>query len=124
MSSKPEFKKQYLQPIKCLPFSFQVEQLTKVADKELSFKELKTEATAYRKLELIKKAFSRLTNSDTFEIALEKFPDFTSNEALMKYSHLDFSSGSPTIFRSYCRQATAYARSGLTNSRSVSYRHH
>lgn len=67
--TKPEFKQQHLQP---MPIDFQIENLTKVVNLEFSLKELKVEAATYRKLELIKKTFCRLTNCDTFEIEISR----------------------------------------------------
>lgn len=47
-TSKPEFKQQYLQPIQCLPITFQVDILTKVLNTNISFKELKQQTADYR----------------------------------------------------------------------------
>lgn len=110
--AKPEFKQQHLQPIQSLPPDFQIDKLTKVINLELSLKELKAEAATYRKLEQIKKSFCRLTNCDGFDISQQKFPDYATNENLMRYIHLDFSQNPPSAFHTFCRQAIASARSG------------
>ena len=65
----PEFKQQYLQPIQCLPKEFQLDVLTKVVNKEVGLKDMKSLASDYRK------CFCRLTNTASIEIAKEKFPN-------------------------------------------------
>lgn len=108
----PEFKQQHLQPIQSLPPEFQIDKLTKVINLELSLKELKAEASTYRKLELIKKTFCRLTNSDCFEISQQKYPDYATDDNLMRFIQLDFSQSPPHAFSTFCRQAISSARSG------------
>ena len=104
--TKPEFKQQYLQPIQCLPANFQVEILTKVINKEMSFQELKSAAQEYRKLETIKRTFCRLTNSSSIEVAMEKYPNHANDDKFRKFIHLDFST-TPSVFHSYCRTAVS-----------------
>ena len=111
----PEFKQQYLQPIQCLPVEFQVKMLTKVVNKEVSFKDLKAAAANFRKLELIKRSFCRLTNMDSIEMAKEKYPIYASDEKLSKYIHLDFST-TPTAFHSYCRSAIASTSTAMPST--------
>ena len=102
----PEFKQQYLQPIQCLPKEFQLDVLTKVVNKEVGLKDMKSLASDYRKLEVIRKCFCRLTNTASIEIAKEKFPNHASDESFYKFIHLDFKD-TPSVFAAHCKSAIA-----------------
>ena len=58
LTSKPDFKQQYLQPVQCLPDSFKLQILTSVAEEDMSFSELKKAATDYRAEQASKRHFA------------------------------------------------------------------
>jgi hypothetical protein len=60
--SKPEFRQQYLAPIRCLEADQQCLLLNKVIDGELSIAEMKVEAGHVKQTASLKAAFVRLTN--------------------------------------------------------------
>ena len=80
LTSAPEFKQYLLQPLHNLDASFQTSILHRVAEKEISLKEMKDEAVKFRSLENVRKAFVRCTSSKSWDDAATNFPAFTSNE--------------------------------------------
>ena len=73
LTSKPDFKQQYLQPVQCLPDSFKLQILTSVAEKDMSFSELKKAATDYRAEQAVQNTFCKCTNT-TWEGACRRYP--------------------------------------------------
>ena len=63
--AKPEFKQQYLAPIKAVDEEVQVKLLTKLIDGEISLQELKGEADKVKQIRALHTAFLRLTNTET-----------------------------------------------------------
>lgn len=100
-------------------YYFQEEILDKVATKELSLTELKEAACKYRKLQVIKRAFCRSTNTSWHE-ASERYPRHTEEERLCQFLGLDFSKNVPGAFQSYCQAAmrqdnnTSYSHNDAT----------
>ena len=84
---------------------FQAEFLQKVIDEEVSLKELKTEASIFRALEAIKRAFIRCTNSQSWGDATERFPAFTQEGRLKQFIQLNFHHNIPDVFQTYCQSA-------------------
>ena len=80
LTSKPDFKQQYLQPVQCLPNSFKLQILTSVAEKDISFSELKKASTDYR----AEQAFCKCTNT-TWEGACRRYPLFTTKDRLQQF---------------------------------------
>ena len=103
--STPEFKQHLLQPLHHLDKELQESVLQKVLDDELSLEEMKISAMEFRNLGVVKNAFLRLTSSESWAEAEDKFPAFTTTERLSNYSALDFKKGVPDIFRIYCQAA-------------------
>lgn len=105
LTSAPEFKQHLLQPLHNLDASFQTSILQRVAEKEISLKEMKDEAVKFRSLENVRKAFVRCTSSKSWDDAVTNFPAFTSKDRLMKFLNLDFKQSIPDAFRAYCQSA-------------------
>ena len=84
LTSKPDFKQQYLQPVQCLPDSFKLQILTSVAEKDMSFCELKKAASDYRAEQAVQKAFCKCTNT-TWEGACRRYPLFTTKDCLLQF---------------------------------------
>ena len=104
LTSKPDFKQQYLQPVQCLPDSFKLQILTSVAEKDMSFSELKKAATDYRAEQAVQKAFCKCTNT-TWEGACRRYPLFTTKDRLQQFFGLNFSKQVPQAFVTYCQAA-------------------
>ena len=83
LTSKLDFKQQYLQPVQCLPDSFKLQILTSVAEKDMSFSELKKAASDYRAEQAVQKAFCKCTNT-TWEGACRRYPLFTIKDCLQQ----------------------------------------
>ncbi len=103
--TKPEFKQQYLAPIRALEENDQCLLLNKVIDKTISLAELKTESSNIKQLHSLRVAFIRLTNADSWEDAKVKFPDFATDEQLLKFIHLDLKKAIPKSFSDFCLRA-------------------
>lgn len=103
--SKPEFKQNYLAPVRTLDEEDQSKLLQKVIDKKLTIQELKQAATEIKTIKALKKSFIKLVNIESWELAQEKFPQFASLDQLMKFSKFDFNQGIPQSFVEYCTRA-------------------
>ena len=105
LTSTPEFKQHMLQPLHHLDPDFQAAVLQRVVDEELSLKELKEEATNFRALEAVRRAFIRCTNTQSWDDAVNKFPAFTSEDRLVQFMQLDFRHSIPEVFQTFCQHA-------------------
>ena len=103
--SKPEFRQPYIQPIQCLPADFQLEKLQLVVDKKIHLSQLKEEASKYRSMKSIKKAFRSVTNVSSWDEAVQRFPSHTSASVLESFCHLSFQKLFPQSFISFCQSA-------------------
>ena len=103
--SSPEFKQHLLQPLHNLEPEFQRSVLQRVLDEELTLVEMKTCAAEFRNISIIKSAFLRLTSSNSWSEAEEKFPAYTSVDRLSQFSGLNFKNNIPDTFRTYCQAA-------------------
>ena len=103
--AKPEFKQQYLAPIRWLEECDQISLLRKVISRELSLAEMKTAAVEVKQLAAIKMAFLRLTNTETWEQAEERYPLFTSEVQLHRFIHVDLNKLIPQSFTDFCKRA-------------------
>ena len=72
--AKPEFKQQYLTPLRSLPTGNQIAILQKVMHKQASLNELKVLARNAKQLCTLKTLFIRLTNTSNWEEASQKYP--------------------------------------------------
>ena len=103
--SKPDFKQQYLAPIRTLEESSQCLLLQKVIDRELSVLELKGAAAEIKTMAGLKQCFLKLVNIDSWEEAEDKIPQFARIEQLKKFSKLNISQGIPQSFQEFCTRA-------------------
>lgn len=103
--SKPDFKQQYLSPIRTLEESSQCLLLQKVIDRELSVLELKGAAAEMKNMAALKQSFLKLVNIDSWEEAEDKLPQFACIEQLKKFSKLNISQGIPQSFQEFCTRA-------------------
>ena len=97
--SKPEFKQQYLTPIRSLDEEDHCTLLTKVIENECSLAELKVASAQQKQLRALRTAFIRLTNCEPWEAAKELYPQFATDEQLHKYIHVDLKKTVPVIHR-------------------------
>lgn len=103
--SKPEFKQQYLAPIRAMNEEDQCKLLDKVAAKEISLSELKSEAAQMKSISALKVAFVRLTNAESWEKARETYPNFATEEQLQRYSSCNLKKAIPQSFHDFCARA-------------------
>ena len=103
--AKPEFKQQYLAPIRALDEEVQVKLLTKLIDGEISLQELKGEADKVKQFRALHTAFLRLTNTETWEEAKQKFPHFASDKQMEKFMLCDLKKAVPKTFTDFCQRA-------------------
>ena len=102
---KPEFKQQYLAPIRALDENDQCLLLQKVIEKKISLAELKEESVRLKHLQSLRLAFVRLTNADSWENAHNQFPQFAKDEQLLKFIHLDIKKSIPKSLSDFCLRA-------------------
>ena len=104
-AAKPEFKQQYLAPIRCLSLTDQCDLLLKCKAKEISLVDMKKRAEMLKKLDTLKKAFVKLTNSRSWEDAEDRFQPFASETELKKFTTLEIAKEVPQSFVNFCRRA-------------------
>lgn len=103
--TKPEFKQQYLAPIRRLEEEDQISLLGKVVRGEWSLQELKTGAAEVKQMMAVKTAFLRLTNTRTWQEAEEKYPTFACESQMLHFIRLDLSKAIPQCFTDFCTRA-------------------
>ena len=79
--------------------------LFQVIDGECSLSDLKLEATDLKQMRALKTAFLRLTNTDTWEDAVQKYPQFASEEQLRKFLRMDLNKSIPQPLADFCTRA-------------------
>ena len=114
-AAKPEFKQQYLAPIRCLSLADQCDLLLRCRDKEISLVEMKKQAEMLKKLEMLKKAFVKLTNSRNWEDAKDRFQPFASESKLKKFATLETTKEVPQSFVNFCRRVKTSRETGLSS---------
>ena len=72
---------------------------------ECSLSDLKIEAADLKQVRALKTAFLRLTNTETWEEACEKFPQFASKGQLQKFIRMDLNKSIPQPFADFCTRA-------------------
>ena len=120
--SKPEFKQHYITPIRALCETDQCALLQSVVKKEISLTELKELAATKKSMYALKTAFVKLTNSDSWEKAIETFPNYATEARLHRFLGCDLKKNIPKPFYDYCHEAkTSEAGISITDheSRSV-----
>jgi len=103
--SEPDFKQQYLAPIRTLKEDDQCNLLQLVIDKKLSILGMKTAAVETKLMETLKSTFLNLVHIKTWEEAEERLPFYTNKEVLLQFSKLNFTSGTPHSFANFCKRA-------------------
>lgn len=95
---KPDFKQNYLTPIRSLSKADQCALLQQVIDHGLSLSELQVEANKIKQQSALKTAFVKLTNVESLEEARKKFPHFATEQQLEQYIHIDLKNSIPKPF--------------------------
>lgn len=108
-NAKPDFKQQYLAPIRCLELNDQCSLLERCKNGSISLKEMKNEAENFKKMYTLKKAFVKLTNAKNWEDAFTHHPRYATESQLKKFITLDVSKGIPQPFVDFCKHAKSYA---------------
>ena len=103
--TKPEFKQQYLAPIRRLNEHDQCTLLQEVINGGCSLADLKMKAGEIKQMNALQAAFLRLTNTETWEEAQEKYPLFASDAQLRKFLKVDLNKSVPQSFIDFCTRA-------------------
>lgn len=82
-----------------------MEMLHSLVNGETTFLEVREKASAFRALEVIKRAFVHTTDSNTWENAQQLFPHHATEERLRTFASLSFKGGLLSVFRDYCCSA-------------------
>ncbi len=116
---KPEFKQNYLAPIRTLPISDQCLLLQKVIAGETSLTELQTAATQLKQKAALKTAFAKLTNVESWDQAVDKFPAFATDDQLNQFLGIDIRKTIPKAFVSFCQRAKSYSADDASPASSI-----
>ena len=116
---KPEFKQNYLAPIRTLPNSDQCLLLQKVIAGETSLTELQTAATQLKQKAALKTAFAKLTNVESWDQAVDKFPAFATDDQLNQFLGIDIRKTIPKAFVSFCQRAKSYSADDASPAASI-----
>jgi len=111
-TTKPEFKQNYLAPLRCLDPIDQCFLLTRCKNKHLSLAEVKTKANVLKKMADLKKTFVKLTTSKNWEDTSSKYPLFACESQLKKYIAIDVSKELPQSFVNFCNRAKSSIQTG------------
>lgn len=111
---KPEFKQNYLAPIRTLPISDQCLLLQKVIAGETSLTELQLKQKA-----ALKTAFAKLTNVESWDQAVDKFPAFATDDQLNRFLGIDIRKTIPKAFVSFCQRAKSYSADDASPASSI-----
>ena len=111
---KPEFKQNYLAPIRTLPISDQCLLLQKVIAGETSLTELQLKQKA-----ALKTAFAKLTNVESWDQAVDKFPAFATDDQLNRFLGIDIRKTIPKAFVSFCQRAKSYSADDASPAASI-----
>lgn len=116
---KPEFKQNYLTPIRSLSVQNQCNLLSKVANLELSLAGLQVEANKLKQLASLKVSFTKMVNVDSWEEAQNRFPHYASDEQLGRFSHIDVKKKIPKSFTDFCHRAKTLTDIDVSSSSTV-----
>lgn len=105
MMYKPEFKQQYLAPIRTLPDENQYNLLQKVIDREINLNDLKILSAQRKTILALRSTFVKSTNYTSWEEVQEKFPLYASDTQLSKFQDCDLKKMIPKRFEEFCLQA-------------------
>ena len=98
--AEPDFKQQYLAPIRSLQEQDQCHLLQKVIDKPYCSLRMQQP-----KMNCLKKAFLKLVNVETWNEAKDKSPLFATTKNLEKFVKVDLKHGIPQSFTDLCTRA-------------------
>ena len=102
--SKPEFKQNYLTPIRTLPPDDQCEILSEVVGGACTLAEIKGLAAVKKQLSALKTAFTRLTNTSSWEEVQEMFPESATEANIRKFLRCDLKKSIPASFGDFCKR--------------------
>ena len=105
LMTKPEFKQQYLAPIRRLDEHDQCTLLQEVIGHRCSLAELKVKAGEMKQMNALRMAFVRLTNTETWEDAQSTYPLFVTDSQLEKFKKVDMNKAIPQAFTDFCTRA-------------------
>ena len=88
---------------------------SKVSLHTVSLSEMKKESDLLKKLDVLRKAFVKLTNSKDWKDAQTRFHPFASDCELKKFTKLDVSKEIPPSFVNFCRKAKGSKENGQTS---------
>ena len=117
--SKPDFKQHYITPIRGLPEKDQCALLHKIIEREISLSELKEHSATLKSMATLKTAFVKITNSESWDKAVELFPNYASEINLKRFLGCDLKKTIPKLFYDYCHKAKTNEVGGDHESQSV-----
>ena len=111
--AKPEFKQQYLAPLRAIEEAQQCAILSSVVKKEASLNDIRVLAKKVKQITLlktVKSLFASLTNTNTWEEAQQRFPNQGTESKLQRFVEFDLKTV-PKAFQSFCQQVVSSASS-------------
>ena len=105
--SKPEFKQQHLAPLRALSIDDQCSILTKVVQKEIPLNSIKDLSKRAKQITTLKTLFARLTNTESWEGAQQRFPNHATIEKLERFVECDLKSSVPKALQDFCQRVVS-----------------
>ena len=117
LTQKPEFKQNYLTPIRGLSVTDQCSLLQQIIDFDLSLEEMQKEANKIKQRSALQAIFVKLTNCQSWENAQEQFPHFATEGQLDRFLHANLKKAIPKALSGFCHWAkTSCALQNLSGS--------
>jgi len=104
LMNKPEFKQNYLSPIRSLDEEEQCRLLELVLQGDISILELKAAGAKSKKMTKLKELFVKLTNCKKWEDCEALYPHHATTERLEDFLHIDLKKVPPS-FKLFCSKA-------------------
>ena len=118
INSFPDLKGSTFKPFRGLDVTTIHLILLQIFNKECSLKEAASQCNDIKSLQRIQSAFMKLTNVETWEDAVEKYPTFTTVQKLEPFKTLNFTNPKviPPQFFKFCQHAMASPNNAETEN--------
>ena len=105
ISSIPDLKGSFFKPFRALDDDTLYELLHDVATTSCTFVAAVAKCKDIKMLQKIQAAFIKITNCGDWDLAVERYPNFTTIEMLEPYKKLSFKKNAPEKFVRFCQRA-------------------
>ena len=115
--AKLDCKGGYFKPLRGIDEDARRDLLSRLLEEEISFLELASSCKYAKKMRIVQSSFMRYLDIPSWEVAVKKFPEHTTNVRLEPFLELPFKSDNmPPSFVSFCRHAKQTVESSASTS--------